>query len=372
MTLKKYKNIPVHIVEDHNHVLEYIYKSMGSRHLPLEGNSIIHFDSHPDLMIPKNMPAETVFNKYDLFNSLSIENWLMPACYSGHFNTIKPIWSNQIPTGSYKVLLGKWNNFIRLYSSIYYFISDGLCVPEGKLENKKNLLLNVSHVNATDYVSNEINNKNYVLDIDLDFFSTKNPFNREFEKGKLYEMLEPLFSFTVPNNVKLNVPESEVEEDMNKELICDISEKREKQLDELNKIFQCLEKNDCIDDVENELSDSIILQIKEIIECVKKNYTKIDWWLIHSAGLTWDATELPEHVSTDSELVDMFINFKKFLLELKKPPTLIIIARSTNDDYCPKEQVNYIQKNILEILENVFGTMTIHYHYNNNDKKLDL
>ena len=50
---------------------------------------------------------------------------------------IKPIWSNQIPTGSYKVLLGKWNNFIRLYSSIYYFISDGLCVPEGKLENKK-------------------------------------------------------------------------------------------------------------------------------------------------------------------------------------------------------------------------------------------
>ena len=68
----------------------------------------------------------------------------------------------------------------------------------------------------------------------------------------------------------------------------------------------------------------------------------------------------------------MFINFKKFLLELKKPPTLITIARSTNDDYCPKEQVNYIQKNILEILENVFGTMTIHYHYNNNDKKLDL
>lgn len=88
MSIKKFKKIPVFVVEDHNNALEYIYKSIGSRHLPLEGNSIIHFDSHPDLMVPKDLPADTVFNKYELFDALSIEDWLLPACYAGHFESV--------------------------------------------------------------------------------------------------------------------------------------------------------------------------------------------------------------------------------------------------------------------------------------------
>jgi len=45
---------------------------MGSKHLPLEGNTIIHLDSHPDMLIPKGMPADTVWDKHELFRSVCV------------------------------------------------------------------------------------------------------------------------------------------------------------------------------------------------------------------------------------------------------------------------------------------------------------
>nr|CAD7442966.1 unnamed protein product [Timema bartmani] len=50
-------------------VLPFIYRCMGSKHLPLEGNTIIHLDSHPDMLIPREMAADTVWDKHELFRS---------------------------------------------------------------------------------------------------------------------------------------------------------------------------------------------------------------------------------------------------------------------------------------------------------------
>ena len=33
----------------------------------MSDNVLLHFDSHPDLLIPYEMPADTVFNKEELF-----------------------------------------------------------------------------------------------------------------------------------------------------------------------------------------------------------------------------------------------------------------------------------------------------------------
>jgi hypothetical protein len=34
-------------------VLPHIYKLIGAKHLPLENNTLVHLDSHPDMLIPK-------------------------------------------------------------------------------------------------------------------------------------------------------------------------------------------------------------------------------------------------------------------------------------------------------------------------------
>lgn len=83
---------------------------------------------------------------------------------------IKPVWSNQIPLGNYRVLIGKFENFIRLYSSIYYFLGDGVCVDEKQMENVRELSLSVSYMTDLESVQNKVFNKPYVLDVDLDFF----------------------------------------------------------------------------------------------------------------------------------------------------------------------------------------------------------
>lgn len=102
------------IVEDHNDVLEFIYRCLGAQRIPFTKNKIIHFDSHPDMTIPKYMPAEFVRDREKLLQSLSIENWLMPVAYAGHIDQliwIKPEWATQIPDGknewkknSYKII----------------------------------------------------------------------------------------------------------------------------------------------------------------------------------------------------------------------------------------------------------------------------
>ena len=51
--LRLLKELPVYIEEDHHEVLPHIYRNIGAKYLPLENNTLVHFDSHPDMLIPK-------------------------------------------------------------------------------------------------------------------------------------------------------------------------------------------------------------------------------------------------------------------------------------------------------------------------------
>lgn len=158
--LRRYPRLPVWVVEDHQEVLPFIYRAIGSKHLPDSNIRFLHFDSHPDLLIPVNMPADTVFDKEALFGELSIENWIMPAVYAGHFSHViwlHPTWAQQIREGKHHFLVGKdiSTTTIRVTSTDYYFLSDGLFVPEDQLENQKPLQLDVIMVEPYKLGSNQ-------------------------------------------------------------------------------------------------------------------------------------------------------------------------------------------------------------------------
>ncbi|XP_059132469.1 UPF0489 protein C5orf22 homolog isoform X1 [Peromyscus eremicus] len=426
--LRRYPRLPVWVVEDHQEVLPFIYRAIGSKHLPASNISFLHFDSHPDLLIPVNMPADTVFDKEALFGELSIENWIMPAVYAGHFSHIiwlHPTWAQQITEGKHHFLVGKdiSTTTIRVTSTDYYFLSDGLFVPEDQLENQKPLQLDVvvvephrlcNHQEDSDSVSSakkpklalggresaaaangdpcsegpqgdtvtppsdracpepsgpcssggqqcqstastgEIlevlkNGDAFVLDIDLDFFSVKNPFKEMFTQDE-YKILQELYQFKKPNS------------NLTEEDLVDIVDTRTRQLEDLEAIFADLCDGDGEETVQRWASNPGMESLIPLVQSLKKRMEVPDYEMVHQAGLTCDYSELPHHISTEEEIECLIQSVYSLLKSLPKP-TLVTIARSSLDDYCPPEQVDTIQEKVLSVLHSLYGTLDTHLVY---------
>ncbi|MEE6511296.1 hypothetical protein FKM82_017776 [Ascaphus truei] len=397
--LRKYNDLPVWVVEDHHDVLPFIYRAIGSKHLPGSNISFIHFDSHPDLLIPVNMSADTVFDKEALFSELSIENWIMPVVYAGHFSRvfwIHPVWAQQIKEGKHCFLVGKDKSTttIRVTSTDDYFLSDGLYVPEEQLENPKSLHLEVIQLNPvrepawTDTDQGEsatkklklaqseeaaagptstfqcasskgiaypicegvegglrkgISSKDsmetctdastlssqntklakyilqvlvegdaYVLDIDLDFFSVKNPFKEMYSQDE-YKILTELYSFKRPSPDSLE------------EALVDCVENRVRQLEDLEAAFADLCEDDGEETLQRWASNPGMSSLVQLVHSLKTRMEAPDYEMIHQAGLTCDYAELPHHVSSEMEIEGLLQSMKQLLKDLPKP-TLVTLA----------------------------------------------
>ncbi|CAG5125560.1 unnamed protein product, partial [Candidula unifasciata] len=201
---KARKNLPVHIVEPHNDVVPFLHRAIASRLLPYSGIPMVHFDSHPDLLIPINLEADVVFKPQLLYESISIENWLLPLTYAKHLNQVvwvKPPWAQQIQTAEQTFSIGRCTatGKLRLSSKENYFLTEGLFCPAQDLADASSVKLTViellpdkwANLNPHSEESVEtvtkkqsgivelqdlVGNKPYILDVDLDFFSTANPF----------------------------------------------------------------------------------------------------------------------------------------------------------------------------------------------------
>ncbi|XP_045193254.2 UPF0489 protein C5orf22 homolog isoform X2 [Mercenaria mercenaria] len=475
-------------------VLPHIYRSIGSKHLPLEGITLVHLDSHPDMLIPVDMPADNVYDKQELFDTLNIENWILPAVYAGHISHIvwiKPPWCSQIDDKSIKFYVGKCQKTgtIRTTCTESYFISETLYVPEGQLSNKKRLRFTIVTLKPRDWsdteggigdtdvgrncdgevtktnvtvdddkqieenlkndcgdnerlkhkkheVSNvtgmdkhltgvkrqtspensidnskantsnnaeiclkdlcdvkdskrqkidktnvilpekcdnsatctdkgqqlclpsedtlqelsaQLQGQNYVLDIDLDFYSTMNPF-RQMYGGKQYNILQELYKFERPASMS----EQDVETCVSN---------RQKQLKDLKQVFSNL-----TEDENTEIKHSRADLIKTLISDLKQTSPKIDYELLHEAGCTCDDTELPHHVSSNSQITSLVDTTQDMLSYLPKP-TYITVARSSSDDYCPPNQVDMIQDSVLTMLQELYLEISVDLAY--KDDELD-
>lgn len=417
--LRRYPRLPVWVVEDHQEVLPFIYRAIGSKHLPDSNIRFLHFDSHPDLLIPVNMPADTVFDKEALFGELSIENWIMPAVYAGHFSHViwlHPTWAQQIREGKHHFLVGKdiSTTTIRVTSTDYYFLSDGLFVPEDQLENQKPLQLDVIMVEPYKLCSNQDDGDSvsstkkprlalgdgestvaadgdscseghrgdavtprsdscsgsqqsqgaastgeilgmlktgdaFVLDIDLDFFSVKNPFKEMFTQDE-YKILQELYQFKKPDS------------NLTEEDLVDVVDARTHQLEDLEAIFADLCDGDSEETVQKWASNPGMESLVPLVQSLKKRMEVPDYEMVHQAGLTCDYSELPHHISTEEEIEYLIQSVYSLLKSLPKP-TLVTIARSSLDDYCPPEQVDIIQGKVLDVLRSLYGTLDTHLVY---------
>ncbi|XP_021939042.1 UPF0489 protein C5orf22 homolog isoform X2 [Zootermopsis nevadensis] len=370
---KKFKELPIYIAENHNEVLPFIYRCMGSKHLPLEGNTIIHLDSHPDMLIPKGMPADTVWDKHELFSRLSIENWMMPAAYAGHFSNlvwIKPPWAKQMMDRAHTFLIGRHrlSGEIRLSSTEAYFLSEALYSSPAELDNSRQVILQVATVGAhlfspdkkddfqelgkmfRQYIARE--GDPFILDIDLDFFSTRNPFRGLYENADLYSHLRELYNFQRPAN------------EQDPKCIQKAIEEREAQLSELEAIFGHLQEHRGLQNYQD-TSSPRFQAVASLVQEVETHYPgdQVDWTLVHDAGCTCDDTELPHHVTSRDDIQQLITSsFTGLLCSLPGPPTIVTISRSSEDDYCPPEDVEFIQEAVLKVLRQNFSNRKSRQH----------
>lgn len=358
--------MPVHIVDDHNDALRYIYREIGSKHLPLYGNVMLHFDSHPDMSIPKDMPADYVYEKEQLFDSLSIENWILPAAYAGHFDKIiwvKPPWARQFADGETVFNIGKHktSGMIRLTNSTDFYLSEGLYCLEEDLINVKTIKLFVFTMCGSVFGGGEENfdvlrakfieytkdNPHYILDFDCDFFSTNNPFLTMYEKANLYTNLHKIYTFNSPRD----------REDVNSLVQC--SRSREILLQELESVFMHLDDGKSLNDYPTENLTAVNIEdLTFVVGELLKNYDTIDWLIVHNAGCTIDNIELPNHhteLPDIAKAMEIVINFLHIISE----PAAITIALSTGDEYCPLDSARFINDTLLSKLECLYNKLNV-------------
>lgn len=184
----------------------------------------------------------------------------------------------------------------------------------------------------------------WILDVDLTFFSTINPFIGLYQKAQVYPMIEEIFAY--------KIPESNTSEEIKKCL-----KYRENQIRELEHIFMYLDEHRTMP--KTEVPSERYEQVEKLKEKIEEFFEDdhIDWKHIFDAGCVSNKFQLPVH-HTEREKVLEFMeeSFSKFLDGFPCPPTIITIARSCEYDcFVPLKDCNYIEQNLVKFLKQKYN-----------------
>lgn len=180
----------------------------------------------------------------------------------------------------------------------------------------------------------------WILDVDLSFFSTINPFISLYKKAEIYPLLEKLFAYKKPDNY---TPE-EVERAV---------EYRKRQINELEEIFKYLDEFRTLPPLDKEPSErfKMVEELKERI-CSNFDDDHVDWKHIFDAGCVCNKLQLPVHPTDRDGVLEMQEGcFSKMLDNCLCPPAVVTIARSCEYDvFVPLKDCNFIEQNLVKTL----------------------
>ncbi|KAM8727482.1 UPF0489 protein C5orf22 homolog isoform 2-T2 [Acanthopagrus schlegelii] len=192
----------------------------------------------------------------------------------------------------------------------------------------------------------------YILDIDLDFFTCKNPF-KELYTQEEFTILQELYNFQGPSP------------DADKEELDACVDRRVHQLEDLEAAFADLLEDDGEETVTRWARNPGMASLTQLVSSLRSRNLCPDYEMVHQAGLTCDSVELPHHISTDEE-IDRLVSAVQLLLKALPKPTLVTMSRSSLDEYCPVEQVDSVQTRVLAVLESLYGPLDLHKDFENN------
>lgn len=428
----------VFIVEDHNDALRWIYRCIGAKKLPATGSVLLHLDSHPDLQLPTGLLEEEASDPRLLHERLSIGDWILPAVFREHFGDVvwlRPNWAHQlVPEDSVldcRVGVDLKDRVLRIDSTLPYFVSEMMSAPAARLYHTRSFHVHVLTLHERcdvtaliECLRSVVGTRSWVLDVDLDFFSTRNPFadilsdvklpvsqtstpwscdpapvsGAEVCHSSVYAALVRIMTAVdervaclCQNNVSSAVQFRRrvmtlvrrafrlSRANIERECESDIEQTDHSRADP-ERECECYREEEVYGEgcagyeVENRLPDvcqcmcegerRVCSELRQLLVDIDDRFDedRVDWLRLYDAACTADERGLPHHVSTSTE-IDALMNVVRSLLIGLDHPGVITIARSSLDNYCPPEQVDDIQRHLLEVLRTVFGDVNVHLKY---------
>ena len=172
-------DLRVAICSSHDRVLAHWLVAAQDGRLPRTGVSVVHFDAHPDLALPRGpirpgWPA--AFG--DLMARVDIASFQLAAVRTGLVDEIvwlRPSWAEQFPDGMHEIHMGALSDgSLRVDFPADYYVLDGTWAPTSALREPQTLRLRVLTLEQA-LSEGTLTEGPTIFDIDLDGFATHNP-----------------------------------------------------------------------------------------------------------------------------------------------------------------------------------------------------
>ena len=294
------------------------------------------------LCIP-DINKTTLFNSKLLQEAVSIESWIVPLIAAGHvsrFIWVKSPWSDQFETNKYenaKFGFDPENEHEKLVTNICeeYFLTEAVYREDSEFSRFSGVVEFQFEVCGLEDLNSVVINEPWILDIDLDFYTTQDPF-RVILGEDLFEELKSFYPHKISEKTKV---------DQRKHLTA---------LTELNDSIRKKWTNVILDltrlsldktKTESTPDEKLTIFINKVknIENLPQDF---DEEMIISAGAS---LVLPHHVSTPAEITYIAKATIQFLESVQTLPLLFTMARSVYDEYCPLESFKDVEKSVLDL-----------------------
>lgn len=200
----------------------------------------------------------------------------------------------------------------------------------------------------------------WVLDIDLDYFTTWNPFRCQLQAANLNES-----DINLLENVFVAGPR--FKDIQNSSFTPEQRNSERQSFDSAMKTLENMEDTSSIVAQEHVITSLIPLYTdssaaKVLLTSFLQLLAKLDQEREKTTlELIWKASpflDLPHYEANESEVMELIHGFHCFLTNQPRP-TLVTIATSVSDAFLPPHQLNFVQSSVLRVLEQVYGDLEI-------------
>ncbi len=341
--------VRIAICSPHSRVLAHWLVAARDGRLPRTGISVVHFDAHPDLALPRapirpGWPAAPS----DLMARVDIASFQLAAVRAGLVDEIvwlRPSWANQLPDGSREMRIGALSDgSLRVDDPADYYVLDGTWAPTSALIEPQPLRLRVLTLEQA-LAGPPLTEGPTILDIDLDGFATRNPAADRLRRAGLEDAdIERVRAIFAPEGLALSADPAQ----------------RTAEVQELEQAIAAL-----ADGQWSSLLGSLGVLWRRGIGFG-------DLWALYDMFERADASAVdvlledgrtvvgvPERAADPAEVAETVSQLQRLLAHGIVRPQLVTIARSVEDGFTPAETWPAIEWRLLAALNEVLPEATV-------------